>query len=89
MSPIDILRTQITKLDTALRVTVVVLGILGFIVDLLAGIKVQPAAWGWLASATVTVWGSHAALAHQSRKIDSEGVPGMPSKRGPDGVEHR
>jgi len=61
-----------TRLDTVLRVGLVLLGSVGFILNGLGVWNVPSPAWTWLTGTTVTVWGAHAALAHQSRQHSHE-----------------
>jgi len=69
-------------LDTFVRVALLVLGALGFVLTG-AGIwhSIPAPAWVWLSGTTVTVWGSHAALAHQDRQHKHEDgqLPGAPA----------
>lgn len=57
-----------TRLDTLLRVGLVLLGSVGYVLGAVGLWHASSPAWTWLTGTTVTVWGSHAALVHQSRQ---------------------
>lgn len=61
--------------DTVMRIAIVLLGIVGFISVVILRHAAEPAAWAWLGGVTVTIWTSHAALAHKSLDQRMKGDP--------------